>query len=426
MFAGGVSLANFSGPYEIGALLVVSIVLLMLTAAMVPTTWPTEFRRLAVVAVGVHLLGSFARMTLMLGWYGTGDFLKYYAVGLDFAYALREFDARPFLEAEQLWGTAFVERVTACVLLVVGPSLRAAFAVFSFFPTVGMLLIAITVLRAFRGNIDRRRLVYLLLLWPSLVFWPSSIGKESLMLLALGLVVRGWWGNGVRVQWPFLFGGLTLALFIRPHMAMMIAIALAVADWIAPAQRLSAGRIARGVFLAALAVFVGAAGLRQLGVEATQEAVMQFAAQRSARTAQGGSQFGALSGPLVAPFAFVNVLARPFLWEVRNPLSLLSSFEVLFFWFLLWSRRQDIGGMFRRWRESRLLLFVVPLTIVLVLFYGAFVSNMGILARQRVVVLPFMFILAEVAPAFRRRTPSVKPVGNANRFSVGRPLEAPL
>jgi hypothetical protein len=77
---------------------------------------------------------------------------------------------------------------------------------------------------------------------------------------------------------------------------------------------------------------------------------------------------------------------------------LLSGIEVVVFWALVWHRRHSLRS-FLRWRESRLLLLVVPLTLILTLFYGGFVANLGILARQRVVVLPFMFLLAEAAPA---------------------------
>ena len=38
---------------------------------------------------------------------------------------------------------------------------------------------------------DRHRYALLILLWPSLAFWPSSIGKEAMMLFAIGVAAFG-------------------------------------------------------------------------------------------------------------------------------------------------------------------------------------------------------------------------------------------
>jgi hypothetical protein len=88
-------------------------------------------------------------------------------------------------------------------------------------------------------------------------------------------------------------------------------------------------------------------------------------------------------------------LLRPFPWEVSNPLVLLSAAEVLVFWGLLLQRRDRFALLFNLWRQSRLLRLLFPLVAVLIFFYGGFVSNLGILARQRVVILPFMFVFVE-------------------------------
>jgi len=392
---------RYNSPYEFAAFLVAALVSILLFAGFTPARWPQRFRHLVLVAAIAHVAGSVARMTIMLSWYGRGDFGRYFRAGLslgDSYCGLLPLELGP----GRLWGTPFVEKVSCVALLLVGPSLRAEFVVFSCFATVGLVLITVAALRAF-DNVNRPRLAVLILFWPSLVFWPSSVGKEALILLAVGLVVYGWCGTGTRsrVRWLPLGSGLALAMLIRPHIALMIGVALGVADWLAPLQRITTTRIVRGIGLALVAAVVAASAIQQLGVEAEQEALSEFIRDRSARTVQGGSRMEVSSGPAVVPMAFVNVLARPFLWEAHNPLAVLSAIEVLFFWWLIWRRRTDVWVMLQRWRHNRFLLFIVPLTAVLIFFYGAFVSNMGILARQRVIVLPFMFIIAEAAPAFR-------------------------
>ncbi len=394
--------------YGWGAFLLVSVLITIASGQVLRTIWSQHARRLVVALTILHIFGSVVRMSVMVSWYGRGDFLAYYSDGLEIAEALRRLDAEPFFASPSTWGTAFIQRVSGLVLFVVGPSIRAEFAVFSMFSTTGLILLAVSGVRAFRGA-DSRRLVLLLLAWPSLVFWPSSIGKEALILLAVGLVVYGWWGDGQRAGWRPLVAGIGLAMLIRPHIALMFGIAVGFADWLAPFRRMTAGRAARGIVLFGAALVVTAVSLRQLGVEADQEAIQNFISDRSARTAQGGSAFTSPTGAMAVPMAFVNVLGRPFPWEAHNALALLSSLEVVFFWALLWRRRTDVRVMVRRWRENRLLLLLVPLTGVLILFYGAFVSNMGILARQRVVVLPLLFLIAEAAPSFGSRRPKQRP-----------------
>jgi hypothetical protein len=239
----------------------------------------------------------------------------------------------------------------------------------------------------------------LVLYWPSLCFWPSTIGKEALILLALGLVVTGWHGNGRSLTVPPLVGGLGLALLIRPHIAMLLSVAIAAAEWLGPVARWSAKRLIRAGILVVLAGLAVTASLDRLGVETDIDAVADFAEDRAGRTRTGGSQIEVTGGPTAVPMAFVNVLMRPFLWEARNPVMLLSAIELLAMWAMAWPRRQVWIEMMARWRESRLLLFAVPAALMLILFYGAFVSNLGILARQRVVVFPLLFMFLEVTSA---------------------------
>ena len=88
---------------------------------------------------------------------------------------------------------AETERIAAFVgmiYVVTGVSRYAASFIFSWLCFTGQVLMY----RAFRRGVpdgDSRRYLTLLLFLPSLLFWPSSIGKEALMLFAVGLVSLG-------------------------------------------------------------------------------------------------------------------------------------------------------------------------------------------------------------------------------------------
>jgi hypothetical protein len=309
------------------------------------------------------------------------------------ASGLRRGDFDPFWDASKAWGTPFVERVSALVLVVLGPSIRAEFVVFSMFPLIGLCLILFVFARMVPGA-DMKRVSMLLLLWPSLVFWPSSVGKESLILLAVGMTVYGYATAGL-VRYVTIAAGLLLAMGVRPHIAMMLAVSIAAAEWLKPVRRMNWRQVLRGLTLVGLAAYTVASGMEQFGLD-DAESLEAFIDIKATATQTGGSRIEVVGGPAALPMAFVNVLMRPFPWEIRNPLVGMSVLEVLLFWGLVFR-----GGLPREiltsWRESKALRYLVPVTLVLIVFYGAFVSNLGILARQRVVVLPFLFLTAEAA-----------------------------
>ena len=100
--------------------------------------------------------------------------------------------------------------------------------------------------------------------------------------------------------------------------------------------------------------------------------------------------------------AVVNVLFRPFPWEADNAMMLLSSAEIAGLWLLLWWRRRNVMAALRQWHSSRF----VALTLAFIMFYtvalGMMLSNLAIIARQRIFLFPFLFLLMEAVPAAAR------------------------
>jgi hypothetical protein len=70
--------------------------------------------------------------------------------------------------------------------------------------------------------------------------------------------------------------------------------------------------------------------------------------------------------------------------------------EITFFWLAVVWRRKDAWALLRTWRDSRFVRFGLPFTIVMALMYGMAFANLGIIARQRAVILPFMLLLVSI------------------------------
>src|SRR5207302_1290095 len=92
---------------------------------------------------------------------------------------------------------------------------------------------------------DLRRYALLVFFFPTLLFWPSSIGKEAFMILALGAAALGaaqlFVGRFRGLVWLAL--GLWGAAVVRPHMALIVGAGLVVA---APLVVLRGGAQAKG------------------------------------------------------------------------------------------------------------------------------------------------------------------------------------
>lgn len=357
--------------------------------------------QLVLIGFLLRILGSTLRLEVIELAYGGGSDAKaYFAFGREYADRMAHLDFHFFLGDEnspdpQWWGTQFIRSVSAVVIFFVGENIRAAFLVFSCFSFAGQALVVDAFGNAY-GREHRHSFAQWVWLLPSLWFWPSSMGKEALITPALGLSVWGYVGRKGAPSWGVLAAGLALATAIRPHVAMVIALAIAIAELL---RRRRTGGGARFLTVLALALIAGISirmGLSQLGLgDADLEGIEEYFEHRSAKTEQGGSQIYRPKGPLAVPLALVNVFMRPFPWEARG-LQILSGAEIWLFWIVLFRNRSGLAAGLRGWRQNRFTAVAAPLTLSLSLLYGLAFWNLGIIARQRIVVLPFLLSLVAI------------------------------
>ncbi len=145
---------------------------------------------LIVVALVVKLAASFARYYVAFSLYGSGDAKLYDQSGTEIAESFHrgELSLTDLLALRQ--GTGFIDDLTGLLYALTGPSRLGGFLVYSFIGFWGLFLFH----RAARIGLpegSQRRYALLVFFLPSLVFWPSSIGKEAVMMLSLGLCAYG-------------------------------------------------------------------------------------------------------------------------------------------------------------------------------------------------------------------------------------------
>ena len=126
-------------------------------------------------------------------------------------------------------GTNFIRVVTGAVYTVFGPTRLGGYMAFGWFSFLGLFLFyrAFTIAMPEGRSRTYARLVFFL---PSLVFWPSGIGKEAWMVFALGVAAFGAARllSGSTVRGIVIAGlGAWMAAMVRPHVAGLIGLAIA-------------------------------------------------------------------------------------------------------------------------------------------------------------------------------------------------------
>lgn len=396
--------------FEFAIIAILLAVVVFWIASVLPTKrdqdWLTS---LVMWGFTAKVVGSFLRYFMAIDLYGTGDAFRYHNSGIAFADIWRSL-AIPMSDAGGR-GTAFTEEITGLVYSIYTPSMRGGFLLFALIAFLGQLLFYAAFRPWLEGKALKRYAIFIMF-FPSIVFWPASIGKDSLMMLFMGLTALGISRLMRRFEIPGLLLvvlGLYLTAQIRPHIALMLVLAGGLTlVFVKRRRRRSTGSTSRGVarpILLAVAVvgltFAWGAFANdfEVSLEGSGDTTdpIAFLDRVSNQTAQGGSEVtgGVVNGPQDLPAATLKVLFRPLLYEVTNTATLVSALEgsallVLVIWKLptIWRNRATL-------RPNPLLLFSFIYTGGFVVAFSS-ILNLGILARQRVQVLPFVLALLVV------------------------------
>jgi hypothetical protein len=107
-------------------------------------------------------------------------------------------------------------------------------------------------------------------------------------------------------------------------------------------------------------------------------------------------------------------------------MALVSSLEMVAFWALAIRFRRRLWSVLRSWRTSRLLRLVIPFALFYILMIGISFQNLGIIARQRALVMPaLLLVLAEVSAAQTRRVAVASPQRGRRLWNTPTPALAP-
>ncbi len=383
-----------------------------------------RFDLAGLLAVGLLLrfLAAYYRFT------HAADAITYQDAGSQLAVAYRKFDfGAP--TGSPIPGTGGMKVIAGVVSVFTNSSMFASFLVFAWLGFLGCYCFYRAVVVAL-PDADHRRYARLVFLWPTLLFWPSSIGKDCWLLFTIGLASLG----AARVLarrgggYSLLVLGLLGGSIVRPHVSLMVMAAFAVALLIGRRPRRpglrTPGALAKIVGIAVIVVVGGVLAnntAKLLHTSDLNESINAGLAANAARTTQGGSAFTPANpqNPIGYLESAVTIVARPFPNEAHGPEGIGTSFEAMLlacFALASWRRLATIP---RRVRGQPFVTYALLFTLMFFYAFGT-IGNFGILARQRSQLMPFLFVLLSLP-----KVPYVKPrgrgKGRAGRLARAKP-----
>ncbi len=230
-------------------------------------------------------------------------------------------------------------------------------------------------------------LAFAVCIWPGLHFWTGGVSKESLLILAIGLVFRyaGRAGMGpVFLGFLGFFFALQVRLIAGLALFPLLLIPLGLSKKIAIGVRVTMSLIAAVLFVQ---------GVRFMGVLTQVNEVSLESIQRvSSDQLEFLSDLGAKSHVPVIEMGFsermLAVLFRPFPWEVWDIYSLVFALENMVLLMLT-----GLGIFFiikHRMRIPLRMLGFFGMAIGMVLIYAFTLNNFGIIYRMKSIFLPFL------------------------------------
>jgi hypothetical protein len=143
------------------------------------------------------------------------------------------------------------------------------------------------------------------------------------------------------------------------------------------------------------------------------KSINQELADVNGQSAQEGSKFNVGNSnltPFSVPKGIVTVLLRPFPNQVSSSNQLLASAECVLLVGYAFHRRKSLKLSLTRSRDTPYLFFCWTFFIVYATAFSS-IANMGLLTRQRSLVLPAVYALIAIDPLRAARRPQAPASG---------------
>ncbi|WBA41985.1 hypothetical protein [Hymenobacter canadensis] len=266
---------------------------------------------------------------------------------------------------------------------------------------------------------------------PSVFFWGSGLMKDSLCLGALGWVFYAFYQGAIqkkRILKSLIVGFLAAYLLYATKVYILLSFLPPALIWVfnENSQKIknAALRMIAKPFLLGIGAVVAVFAMSNLTEgndsydvdkigeksKITADYLYQVSVKEEGSAYTLGEQDGTIGGMVkLAPQAIIVALFRPFLWEARNPVMLLSALEATFFlgFTLRILFRVGVGRFFGSIAKTPVLVLSFVFALVFGASVGIISNNFGTLVRYKIPLIPFyvgaLYILQDVSGAGQKK-----------------------
>jgi len=248
---------------------------------------------------------------------------------------------------------------------------------------------------------------------PSVFFWGSGLMKDTVTLGALGWLFYGFHRGLIEKRFSigtFLVIGSSFYIIYQVKLYVLLSFLPPAIFWVFLENSTRFNRKFSGFVLKPAMLFIGILLAYLAAINVTEGDIRYDLSNIGERTKinaeylyrisllQEGSAYylGELDGSIesmirIAPQAIIVTLFRPYLWEIANPLMLLSALESLVFGivFLALFIKPGVWQSFLLILKKPVVSFCFIFTIILALAVGLNSYNFGTLVRYKIQLLPF-------------------------------------
>lgn len=226
---------------------------------------------------------------------------------------------------------------------------------------------------------------------PSIHFWTVFLGKEPLLLFLMVLLLRNVVKNTFNIQ---MIGLLIIIFLIRPHVCLVLIIALLMLFLMDKSKSLIFKRNMLLIAFFVLSILGALFFLFFLKIETLSfSAFINYYKEFMEYTvAKGNTAISIADTTIVTRIFYLLMMPLPFLYPIKNNLILFISIENLFYVFIfLYMLRFFIKNKMEYLKLKQEVKFSFIASILLILLFGAYLYNIGLGNRMRIMFYPYLF-----------------------------------
>ena len=385
---------------------VVAAVLLLVSRPIIARTTASQaapwLSRILMASLVIHLLAAPAQIYVVDHFYGgIADWLRYDNQGSQLAPAFRHLDfSLSSAHVGKIVNNGSVSVVAGGVMALTGVNQVAAFMAFAWMSWLGTIFFY----RAFtvtfpEARDSHRRYAILVFFLPSMIFWTADVSKEAIMMVSLGVATYG--AALVLARRPrgftYLTLGAAMGALISPNELLLLLAGFAVALMIRPADR---GRTYSGIRrvagLAFMLVLLSASLYLTLHYLHSSGGTLSLSQtnQNNNGTGAGFGSSGAgySSSPLAFPSDVYTVLFDPTPLNAHSTGARLASLENLIIGVLILASLRRLRILPRTAFCRPYVMLCTAYTLMFIYAFAA-LGNLGLITRERVLMLPYLLVL---------------------------------